>query len=145
MKRCLYYLLLLPPVLVCAAAVCLSHAGSRRNRFQHIRAETEDARCSYLASKGLAAELVGSRAVTVPSDHSGAYADYAALQAQLQLPLAEYAGQRAVLYTYRITGSEPPLYAELLTAEGCLIGVQCYYPDEGMTLDLQGNPIAPAQ
>ncbi len=145
MKRWFKYLLLLPPLLLCAAAVCLSHSAKGRTQLRYIRAETEDARLAWLSSQGIEAERISSQAVTVPRNFSGAYQNYAALQAQLQLPLKEYAGQRAVMYTYSVTGSEPLLYAELLTAEGFLIGVQCYYPEEGAVLDLQGAPFTAAE
>lgn len=139
MKRCLKYLLILPPLLLCAAAVCLSHSRSGPKP-QYISAATEEARLEWLASQGLEVVPVSSQAITVPLDFSGNYADYASLQEQLRLPLGDYAGQRAVMYTYCITESEPAMYVELLTAGGYLIGVQCYIPEDSETLDLQGKP-----
>lgn len=140
MKQYLKYLLILPPVLVGILAVCLSHSGtSGKDAVQQIPAADEAARLSWLAARGLDCEAVSSRAVTVPLDFSGVYGDYAALQEALCLPLEAYSGQRAVLYTYQVKDSEPLLYAELLTAEGILIGAQCYRPEESATLDLKGN------
>ncbi len=137
MNRYLKYLLILPPIAVCAAAVILSHGSTKQ--LQDIRTETEQIRLEWLASQGLQAQPLSSCAVTVPQDFSGIYEDYAALQSHLRLPLQQYAGQRAVLYTYVITDTNPVMYAELLTAQGRLIGVQCYHPEEHITLDLQGR------
>ncbi len=138
MKRCVKYLLILPPLLLCGLALCLSH-GSPVGTATEIPAATEDERIRWLASQGLRAELLGSQTVTVPLDFSGSYAGYAALQEHLQLPLAAYAGEAAACITYKITDSEPQMYAELLTANGLLIGAQCYLPEEGVTLDMQGH------
>ncbi len=138
MKRCIKYLLAVPPLLICAAAVCFSHSNPHSKHLK-IPAATESERLSWLASQGLEAEKLTSQAVTVPMDFSGVYAAYAALQTSQLLPLAAYAGERAVCTTYEIRESEPLMYAELLTADGILIGAQCYHPEEGKTLTMQGE------
>ncbi len=139
MKQYLKYLLILPPALLCITAICLSHAGSSSMEPLQVPAADETARLAWLSDHGWQCEAVSSQAVIVPTDFSGTYMDYAALQETLHLPLEAYSGQRAVLYTYYIKGSEPPLYAELLTADGFLIGAQCYHPEESVTLNMQGE------
>lgn len=140
MKRCLKYLLAVPPLLLCAAAVCFSHSNTQGKHLK-IPAATESERLSWLASQGLEAERLSSQAVTIPMDFGGTYAAYAALQAAQLLPLTAYAGERAVCTTYEIRESEPLMYAELLTADGILIGAQCYHPEEGVTLTMQGEAV----
>jgi hypothetical protein len=123
----LKYLLVLPPLVLCGAAICLCHRQSPVRK--EITAATENDRTAWLALQGWEAELLTSEAVTIPTDFSGTYADYAAMQEQQQLPLSLYKGERAVRYTYLLKNTEPVLYAELLTAEGLLIGVQYYSPE----------------
>ncbi len=140
MKRCVKSLLILPPLLLCGLAVCLSRAHPGVETAV-IPAATEEERLHWLASQGLQAQELSSRCVTIPSEFSGTYACYAALQEQQHLPLTAHAGAQAVCITYEVTDCEPPLYAELLTAEGLLIGAQCYHPEEGIILDMQGKAV----
>ena len=139
MKRYVKYLLIAPPLVFCAAAVCLSRSNSRDTQ-QEIPAVTEDQQLQWLAMQGLQAEMLHSEQVTVPFDLGGNYADYAALQESQQLPLSAYAGRNASRFTYEITDSDPLMYAELLTADGILIGAQCYRPEDGQVLTIQGEP-----
>lgn len=139
MKRYVKYLLIAPPLLLCAAAVCLSHSNSG-NEQQEIPAASEEQRLQFLAMHGLHAEVLHSEQVTVPWDLGGCYAEYAALQEAQQLPLAAHAGAAASCITYEVTDSDPLMYAELLTANGILIGAQCYHPEDGQVLTMQGKP-----
>lgn len=127
MKRPIRYLLVLPPLLVGAAALVLCHAPRRETAVQ-IPCAGEEARIAYLAAKGWHGTLVGSRAVIVPDPEDLVFAPYAQMQVQQHLPLAEYAGVRAVEYTYAL--GEADLYAQLLCADGILIGAVCYVPGE---------------
>ena len=131
----LKYVLIMPPLLLCLAALWWSH----RNVPAEIPAATETQRLQWLQAQGLAAEFLAFEMVEIPVDFSGNYADYAALQEMQEMPLADAAGKSGVLYTYQVADSEPPLYAELLTADGILVGVQCYRPTESRTLTLWGE------
>lgn len=138
MKRLVRYLLIVPPLAICAAAVILCHGGTDDLR-ETIPAATESQQLQWLAMQGLQAERIASQAVTIPAEFTGSYAAYAALQEQQALPLADYAGRNAVCVTYQVTDSEPLMYTELLTADGILIGAQCYLPEEGRMLTMQGK------
>ncbi|MDE7094369.1 MAG: DUF4830 domain-containing protein [Oscillospiraceae bacterium] len=137
MKKYLTYLLILQPALLCIIAVIFSHQ-KKQPPTDNIKASTEFDRHAWLLTQGWNAELLHSRAVTIPFDFDNSnYQTYANLQIQQRLPLENYAGKRGVLYTYQLENS--PLYAELLTADGILIGAQCYLPEESITLDMQGK------
>lgn len=138
MKRYLKYLLLLPPAVLCCAAVILSHQ-KRMPAFETIPAAAEADRTEWLMLQGWNAEFFTSRLVTVPAEYNEICTDYTVLQTKLHLPFTQYAGKHGVLYTYRLENSE--LYAELLTADGILVGAQCYHPEQGKTLDMQGRKI----
>lgn len=111
-----------------------------RDPVQEIPAATQAQQLEWLAAQGLDAEPAETQEIRIPLDFSGNYADYAALQSQLQLPLRKYAGKSALCATYRIENGTQPMYAELLIADGILIGAQCYTPEGGQTLDLRGEP-----
>lgn len=105
-----------------------------------IPAGTEEERLCFLRSEGWEGTLAVSQGVIVPEE-SAFPAAYAGLQQSLGLPLAEFAGKSAVLYTYSLRHTA--LCAELLTADGVLIGAQCYDPETHCTLDLRGEPFSP--
>lgn len=138
MKKYLQYLLILPPALLCCIAVILSHQ-KKAPATDCIRAATESDRSAWLMLQGWNGELLHSRAVTVPFEITEEYTDYVSLQTKLRLPLMQYAGKHGIVYTYRLEQSG--LYAELLTADGILIGAQCYEPEEGRTLDMHGKSV----
>ena len=138
MKRYLKYLLILPPAILCCVAVILSHQ-KKSPAVESISVSSEAERSEWLMLQGWNAELLNSRLVTVPAELNDFCTDYTILQTKLRLPLAQYAGKRGVLYTYRLENSA--LYAELLTADGILVGAQCYHPEKGRTLDMQGRNI----
>lgn len=117
------YIFLLIPAAIIIAVVC---CHQRTPALPSVPAATEEQRIAFLRSEGWEAAPIGTQAVTIPQP-DGIYADYAALQAQQQLPLTEYIGQPAMLYTYALSGTD--LVAELLTADGILIGAQCYDPE----------------
>lgn len=138
MKNYLKYLLILPPAILCCIAVILSHQRKTPATDQ-IRAVTEADRSAWLMLQGWSGELLDSRPMTVPYEITELYTDYADLQTRLRLPLMQYAGKHGVIYTYQLNDSH--LYAELLTADGMLIGAQCYDPTEGRTLDMHGRKL----
>ena len=138
MKNYLKYLLILPPAVLCGVAVILSHQ-KKTPATDEIRAVTESDRSAWLMLQGWNGELISFRPVTVPAEVTETYQIYAGLQDRQRLPLMQYAGKHGVLYTYQLENSD--LYAELLTADGILIGAQCYRSSEGKTLTMHGNPV----
>ncbi len=137
MKRRIRYL---PVLMLSLSGIGFAVFLQFRSPSQEIPVRTAAEQCEWLAAQGLSGEEIGTQEILIPTDFSGNYADYAALQSQLRLPLKSYAGKPAQCITYRITSSEEPMFAELLVADGFLIGAQCYTPEGGRTLDLQGKP-----
>ena len=105
-----------------------------------IPAGTEDERLAFLNSLGIEGMLLSEQRVTVPGEDA-VFADFAALQRLQMLPLAAHTGEAGTVYTYRIAGSS--FRAELLCADGLLIGAQLYLPEEAQGMPLlaqqQGN------
>ncbi|MBR4320593.1 MAG: DUF4830 domain-containing protein [Oscillospiraceae bacterium] len=138
MKKFLKYLFILPPAVLCCVAIILSHQ-KKSPAVESISVSSEAERSEWLMLQGWNAELLTTRLVTVPAELNEFCTDYALLQSKLRLPFAQYAGKHGVLYTYRLENSA--LYAELLTADGVLVGAQCYHPEQHKTLDMQGRNI----
>ena len=134
----LKYLLLLPPAILCCIAVVISHQKNAPSA-EAVPALTETDRNSWLMLKGWKAELLSSRIVTVPETLPETLSDYLTLQTRLRLPFSDYAGKHGTVYTYRLENSS--LYAELLTADGILIGAECYSPEKPEILDMNGKPV----
>ena len=136
MKHIRKFLLFLPPVILCGAAVTLS----RKPEHSCIPAGTEEERRAYLYHCGLQGEAAGSCTVMIPQKFTGIYADYAALQQQQGLPLAEYAGETAVVYTYQLEKD----YAEFLVTDGILAGAHRCSPEGAEILSMEGKPFRSA-
>lgn len=128
MKKAVKAILLTVPILLCAGLLLFR---SKKAEPLTIPAATETERIAFLRSCGWDASLFSSQTVIVP-DEDDTYADYMALQHIQNLPLTRFTGERAVLYTYTLQGSS--LCAELLTADGVLIGAQCYLPEQPQPL-----------
>ncbi|MDR2530203.1 MAG: DUF4830 domain-containing protein [Oscillospiraceae bacterium] len=80
----------------------------------------------YLASLGWSVDEVPleSLDIVIPTEFSGQYADYAALQAKQGLNLANYSGRQATRYTYRVLNyptGDPDVVADVIVCGGALI------------------------
>lgn len=136
--KCLAGVLLAGAVILCGV-----WGFSRHDKPTGIPAATETDREIYLFTQGWKGEPdPDERTVIVPDAADAVFAPYAALQAQQGLPVADFAGKTAQVYTYRLYQSE--LYAELLCADGELIGAMCYDPAAPEMLSIQGKQNAGA-
>lgn len=152
------YLFVLIPALFCAVVLILNQ--KQKVPVQQISAVTEEERLAWLSSQGWNAELHSSRTAVIPAvpdsgNHPDNFNQYISLQEMQNLPFTEYAGAHGIVYIYEVSDAgyyqdsdnsgnsgESVLYAELLTADGILVGAQCYYPgQDSETLDMQGNPV----
>lgn len=91
-------------------------------------------RIDYFASHGWEVEEICSKNITIPSDFSEIYEEYAQLQDKQGLPLREYAGRNAQLYVYEVKNYSPEsqkLLAELLVCDDTAIASMVYSEDGG--------------
>lgn len=89
-------------------------------------------RFDYFASHGWEVEEVSVRDITIPSDFSGGYADYAALQDKQGLTLRQCAGKQAQLYVYDVKNYSPgsqKMLAELIVCESSIVASLIYSED----------------
>ena len=90
---------------IAAAVILLAGALGRRSADNTIRARTNEERIAYLQSLGWEVEPTPllEQEITLPKEFPDVLAKYNELQRQQGFDLAEYAGKKLTLYTYRIT------------------------------------------
>ena len=107
----------------------VSHINSVPD-FSHIVLETEQLQRSCLAEHGqTAAEMPPvKQEIRLPEGGSSSqiYNTYCALQTKQNLPLSEYAGQDAVIWTYTLEGCSTHRAELICTPDGLLLGAMCY-------------------
>lgn len=92
-------------------------------------ASDTDHRTAYFASHGWEVEEISVKDITIPSDFSDAYEEYAVIQDKQGLPLREYAGREAQIYTYNVMNYSPDsrkMQAELLVCDNTAIASVVY-------------------
>lgn len=92
-------------------------------------ASDESHRTAYFALHGWEVEEVSVKDITIPSDFSEAYEEYAVIQDKQGLPLREYAGRNSRIYTYNVTNYSPDnskMQAELLVCDNIAIASVVY-------------------
>ncbi|MDE5570219.1 MAG: DUF4830 domain-containing protein [Ruminococcus sp.] len=92
-------------------------------------ASDESLRTAYFASHGWEVEEISVKDITIPSDFSEAYEEYAVIQDKQGLPLREYAGREARIYTYNVMNYSPDnrkMHAELLVCDNTAIASVVY-------------------
>lgn len=91
-------------------------------------------RMDYFASHGWEVEEIGEKSITIPTDFSQVYEEYAAIQDKQGLPLREYAGKNAKLYVYKVKNYSPEsrnMLAELLVCDNTAVASMVYSEDGG--------------
>lgn len=95
----------------------------------HTDASDELHRIEYFESHGWEVEEISEKNIIIPADFSEAYEEYAAIQDKQGLPLREYAGREAVIYTYEVKNYSPDnskMLAELLVCDNTAIASVVY-------------------
>ena len=91
-------------------------------------------RIDYFASHGWEVEEICSKNITIPSDFTQAYEEYALMQDKQGMPLREYAGKNALLYVYEVKNYSPDskkMLAELLVCDNTAVASMVYSEDGG--------------
>ena len=90
---------------IAAAVILLAGVLGRRSADSAIRAGTNEERIAYLQSLGWEVEPtpILKQEITLPKEFPEVLTQYNELQRQQGFDLAEYAGKKLTLYTYRIT------------------------------------------
>lgn len=99
-----------------------------------VDASTVSKRIGYFASHGWEVEEISGKDITIPSDFSRNYEEYAVIQDKQGMPLREYAGRDAKLYVYQVRNYSPndrEMLAELLVCDDTAIASMVYSSDGG--------------
>jgi hypothetical protein len=99
-----------------------------------VSASNSAERVNYFALHGWDVEEIDCKSVTIPTDFSTAYEEYACLQDKQGMPLREYAGKAAQLYVYQVKNYSPEsknLLAELLVCDDTAVASMVYSDDGG--------------
>ncbi|MBQ8959692.1 MAG: DUF4830 domain-containing protein [Ruminococcus sp.] len=108
--------------------------GERPPESASVAAATVSDRIGYFASHGWEVEEICGKAVTIPSELSLLYEDYALIQDKQGLPLREYLGREALLYVYEVKNYSPDskkMLAELLVCDDTAVASLVYSEDGG--------------
>lgn len=108
-------------------------SGDSENTVE-IAASNAGERIDYFASHGWEVEEIAGKNVTIPSEFSDVYEDYARIQDGQGLPLREYAGCSATLYVYNVKNYSPDnkkMLAELLVCDNKAVASMVYSEDGG--------------
>ena len=128
--------ILLAIVVITAAVIIIfpDGKGGEPAKADAVPAASVSDRINYFASHGWEVEEIAGKAVTVPSEFSQVYEEYAAIQDKQGLPLRSYAGRDALLYVYQVKNYSPDskkMLAELLVCDGRAIASLVYSEDGG--------------
>ncbi len=99
-----------------------------------VSASTSSERIDYFASHGWEVEEIAGKDITIPSEFSEAYEEYAVLQDKQGMPLREYAGKNARIYLYEVKNYRPEnkkMLAELLVCNDKAVASMVYSEDGG--------------
>lgn len=130
-------IILISSAAVLALAVMLVPPKSDSKRApesDYTSAASVSERIEYFASHGWEVEEIAGKNVTIPTEFTSAYEEYALLQDKQGLPLREYAGRNAQLYVYEVKNYSPEsrkMLAELLVCDDTAIASMVYSEDGG--------------
>ena len=136
MKKKKIFILILTAVIIYAAIFLIPEKTTEPETSEKpaISASTVSERIDYFASHGWEVEEIAGKDITIPSDFSEAYEEYAVFQDKQGLPLREYAGKNARIYVYEVKNYRPEnnkMLAELLVCEDIAIASMVYSEDGG--------------
>ncbi len=107
----------------------ISYTG-KQEEYTQILLTSDESRRQCLAEFGQTATDVPpvAQEIRLPEDDtsSQAYDTYCQLQKEQSLPLHEYAGQNAVIWTYTLENCKTHRAELICSPEGLLLGAMCY-------------------
>ncbi|SHM10791.1 DUF4830 domain-containing protein [Ruminococcus flavefaciens] len=118
-----------------AAAFALASCGKNEAIPPQLpQAADASQRIGYFASHGWEVEEISERDIIIPHEFSDIYEEYAEMQDRQGLPLREYSGRSARLYTYEVKNYSPEnmkMLAELLVCDDKAVASMVYSEDGG--------------
>ena len=121
--------------LTAAAFIALFPSGKRAMPEQSVSAppaRSVSERFDYFASHGWEVEELSCKDITIPSNFTGGYEQYAKIQDSQGLSLRKCAGKQAQLYVYQVRNYSPGsrnMLAELIVCENSVVASLIYSED----------------
>lgn len=128
MKK-IHAVILTAGIIVTACIIFIPEKEEKPESIARVSAGTSAERINYFSLHGWETEEIFSRDIVIPNEFSESYEVFAQLQDKQKLPLREYKGSNAVLYTYRIKNYNPDeknLMAELIVCDGKAVSSAIY-------------------
>lgn len=128
MKK-IHAVILTAGIIVTACIIFIPEKEEKPEPIARVSAGTSAERINYFSLHGWETEEIFSRDIIIPNEFSESYEVFAQLQDKQKLPLREYKGSNAVLYTYRIKNYNPDeknLMAELIVCDGKAVSSAIY-------------------
>lgn len=128
MKK-IHAVILTAGIIVTACIIFIPEKEEKPKPIARVSAGTSAERINYFSLHGWETEEIFSRDIVIPNEFSESYEVFAQLQDKQKLPLREYKGSNAVLYTYRIKNYNPDeknLMAELIVCDGKAVSSAIY-------------------
>lgn len=128
MKK-IHAVILTAGIIVTACIIFIPEKEEKPEPIARVSARTSAERINYFSLHGWETEEIFSRDIVIPNEFSESYEVFAQLQDKQKLPLREYKGSNAVLYTYRIKNYNPDeknLMAELIVCDGKAVSSAIY-------------------
>lgn len=130
------FILISAAVVMGAAIILVPNRADEKesSRSGRVPASTVSERIDYFASHGWEVEEIAGKDITIPTDFSQAYEEYALIQDRQGMPLREYAGRNGQLYVYEVKNYSPEsrkMLAELLVCDNTAVASMVYSDDGG--------------
>lgn len=137
MKKKIFFLALIALIIYAVIFLFPEKKPEKREKTPLITAADTAERIDFFALHGWEVEEISEKEIIIPAEFSGAYKEYASVQEKQGLPLLEYAGKQAILYTYSVRNYSPEnqkMNAELIVSEGVVVAALVYSEDAKIRL-----------
>lgn len=128
-----YKIIIAVSIILIAGFILMPEKSEKTEPTAKVPASTLSERINYFGIHGWEAEELFSQNITIPEVFNENYEAFAEIQDKQKLPLREYAGRDALLYTYRIKNYSPEnknLLAELIVCDDKAISSLIYAEDD---------------
>ena len=115
-----------------------SDTGNKQTPTQILQEITGDG-TEFFALHGWETEKVSEKNIKIPREFSKAYTEYALIQEKQGLPLKDFSGRDAVLFTYSVKNYSPngkEMSAELIVCDGIAVSALVYSTDGLLKLEV---------
>lgn len=137
MKKKIIFLVIIALIIYAVIILLPEKKPEKKTADKIFSASTIAERIDFFALHGWEVEETAEKEIIIPQEFSGAYEEYAVIQDKQGLPLREYSGKNAIIYTYSVRNYSPEnkkMMAELIISDGVIIASLVYSEDAKVRL-----------